>query len=65
VGARLHLRARVGFNAGEITGGHLGGENFSARGIDAFADDDEGAIEADNDFPGGGTDDGVGHDAVL
>ena len=65
VSARLDLRARIGFDAAEVPGRHLGGEDLASGRIDALADDDEGPVEADDDFLGGGTDNGVGHDAVL
>jgi hypothetical protein len=65
VRAGLDLRARVRLDAAEIAGRHLGGENLAPRRIDALADDDEGPVEADDDFLGGGADNGVGHDAVL
>ena len=65
VGAGLDLGARIRLDAGEIAGRHLGGEDLAPGRIDALADDDERPIEADDDFLGGGTDDGVGHDAVL
>ena len=63
--AGLDLRARVRLDPGEVARRHLGGEYLAARRIDPLADDDEGSIETDDDLLGGGTDDGVGHDAVL
>jgi hypothetical protein len=36
-----------------VAGHHLGGQDLAAGGVDAFADDDEGAVEADHDFAGG------------
>ena len=65
VRAGFHLGARVGLDAAEVAGRHFGREDLAAGGIDALADDDEGAVEADDDFPGGGTDNGIGHDAFL
>ena len=65
VGARLDLGARIGLDAGEVARRHFGGEDLAPGRIDALADDDERAVEADDDFLGGGTDYGVGHDAVL
>src|SRR5262249_53719607 len=59
------LRARVGFHTAEIAGRHLGGQDLAAGGIDALADHHEGALEADDDFTGGGADHGIGHDAIL
>ncbi len=65
VRAGLHLRPRIRFDAAEVARGHLGGEDLTARRIDALADDYEGPIEADDDLLRGGTDDRIGHDAVL
>ena len=65
VRAGCHLRQRVGLDAAEVAGRHLGGEDLAPGRIDALADHDEGPVEADDDFAGGGTDDGVGHEAIL
>src|SRR5579863_1795492 len=59
------LCAGIGLDTREVSRRHLGCEDLAARGIDALADDHERAVEADDDFARGGTDDGVGHDAVL
>ena len=65
VRAGFDLGARVRLDAAEVAGRHLGGEDLAPRRIDALADDDERAVEADDDFLGGGADNGIGHDAVL
>jgi len=59
------LRTRIRLDAGEVARCHFGGEDLASRRIDALADDDEGPVEADDDLLGGGTDNGVGHVAVL
>ena len=64
VRSRLHLGDGVRGHTAVIAGLHLGGEHLAAGGIDALADDHERPVEADDDFPGGGTDDGVGHRAA-
>jgi hypothetical protein len=61
VSTGFDLGARIGLDAAEVARRHFGGEDLASGRIDAFADDDEGTFEADDDFPGGGTDDGVGH----
>jgi hypothetical protein len=43
---------------------HLGSEQLAACRVDALADHDERTIEADDDFPRCGADDGLGHDDV-
>jgi hypothetical protein len=53
---------RLGDDAAEIAGGHFRGEQFSARRIDALADHDETAVEADDDFLGSRGDSGFGHE---
>ena len=45
VGARLHLRQRVGLDAGEVVRRHLRREHLAAGGVDALANDDERAFE--------------------
>ena len=57
----LDLRQRVGDNAAVVAGHHFGGHDFAARGVDTLADDDEGAVKANNDLAGRRTDDGIGH----
>jgi hypothetical protein len=62
--AGLDLRQRVGGDAAEVAGSHLGGEDLAPGGIDPLADDDERPVEADDDFAGRRADDGIGHEAV-
>lgn len=65
MGAGRDLRMHVGHHPAEIAGRHLCGQNLAAGRVDALADDDEGPLEADDDFPGGGTDNGICHDMHL
>src|SRR5579872_6896680 len=48
--AGFNLRDRVGDDAAVIAGRHFRGEQFAPRGIDALADHNEAAVEADDDF---------------
>jgi hypothetical protein len=59
------LRERIGLDATEVAGGHFRGEQLAPGRVDAFADDDERAIEADDDFAARRTDDGLGHEVFL
>ena len=52
VGAGGDLRPRVGLDAAEVPGRHLGGEDLAPGGVDALADHDEGALEAEHDLAG-------------
>ena len=63
--ARLDLRDGVGDDAGIIARRHRGREQLAARGVDALADHHEAAFEADDDFLGGGGEDGVGHEGSF
>ena len=56
---------RIGLDAAEVAGSHLGGEDLAPGGVDALADHDEGALEAEHDLAGCGADHGVGHEAIL
>jgi hypothetical protein len=60
-GAGGDLFQRVLDHGVEIALHHFGGELLAAGRVDAFADDAEGLVEADDHFPGGGGDDGAGH----
>jgi len=50
------LCERVGFDAAEISGGHLGREDLAPRRVDALADHHEGTLEARHDLAGCGAD---------
>ena len=60
-GAAGDLLQRVVLDGGEVAGLELGGELLAAGGVDALADHAEGLVEADEDGPGAGCDDGAGH----
>ena len=53
--ARLDLRQGIGLDARVIAFLHLGSKQLAPGRIDALADHDEGLVEADHDFLGGGT----------
>ena len=57
MGAGRDLGQAVGLDPGEVAGGHLGGQQLAAGRIDPLADDAEGLIEADHQFPGMRADD--------
>ena len=61
MGTGLDLRQRVSDDAAVIAGHHFGGHDFAAGGVDALANDDEGAVKANDDLAGRGADDGIGH----
>ena len=65
VRAGRDLRERIRLDAAEIAGRHLGGEQLAPGRVDALADDDERAVEADDDLAGGGADDGIGHERAF
>src|SRR5215831_2948779 len=65
VGTGRHLRQRIGLDAAEVPGSHLGREDLAPRGVDALADHHEGALEAEHDLAGCGADHGIGHEAIL
>ncbi len=56
-----NLLQRILDHGVEVALDHLGGELLTAGRIDAFADDAEGLVEADDDLACGGGDDGAGH----
>ena len=58
---RLDLGQRLGDDAAVVARRHFGREHLAAGRIDALADHHEAALEADDDFLGGGGDDGFGH----
>ena len=64
-GAAGGLLQRVRLDGGEVAGLELGGELLAAGGVDALADDAEGLVEADEDGPRGGCDDGAGGVRVM
>ncbi len=59
--AGLDPRQRLGRDARIVAGGHLGGQQLATRRVDALADDDEAALEADGHFARLGCDYRVGH----
>ena len=59
--ARLDLGQRLGDDPAIVARRHFGRERLAPGRIDALADHDEAALEADDDFLGGGGDEGVGH----
>jgi hypothetical protein len=61
-GACCHLLQRILDDGVEIADDHLGGQLLAAGRVDALTDDAEGLVEADDDFAGGGGDDGAGHE---
>ncbi len=65
LGTRGNLRPRVGFDPAEVSRSHFRRQDLAPGRIDALADHDERALEADDDFAGCGADDGVGHEASL
>ena len=61
VRARGDLGQRVGLDAAVVALRHLRRQQLAPGRVDALADDDERAVEADDDFLGGRRDDGIGH----
>jgi hypothetical protein len=55
----FNLRHGVGLDAAVVAVFHFFGENFSARRVDALANNDKGLVEADVDFTSGRADGGV------
>ncbi len=65
VGAGLDLGDHVALDAAEVAGLHLLGQELATGRVDALADDDERAVEADHGFARVGADDGVCHVAEI
>ena len=61
VGTGLDLGQGIGDDAAVVARHHFGGHDFAAGGVDALANDDEGAVKANDDLAGRGADDGIGH----
>ena len=61
VGAGRDLGEHVALDPAEVARLHLLGQCLAPGRVDALADDDERAVEAEHDLAGGGAQDGLGH----
>ena len=64
VGAGRDLGEDVALDPAEVAGLHLLGQRLATGRVDALADDDERAIEAEHDLAGGGAQDRLGHESA-